>query len=263
MSGENACGECGRPAPVLRVLGQELRLPFCEECSPAVSEREDALDRRRSLDRALERAGATPRLLAQSFATYPADGRAAVEAAEAWLADPVRNLWLSGPVGTGKTGLAWSIVRRMTEDAVSAYWAIPAADRPAQPTSAAMLLRWADLLDDLREAFAAEARARAGGEAADPSLLLDRARRVRVLALDDLGRERPTPWALERLASLVEARYQRMVPTIVTSNYGSRELAGRLAEEGKLTEAERIVSRLVEDAASYRFTGPSRRRAAA
>lgn len=260
---QNTCGECGGAAPVLEALGEALRLPYCPDCSESLAAREDELDRRRSLDAALALAGATPRLMLQSLDTFPADdeGRDALAAARGWMDDPIRNLWLTGPLGVGKTGLAWGVVRRVTENAVAEHWAD--AERGDRPRPVAMLLRWADLLDDLREAFAAETRARQSGEVPDPSRVLERAKAIPILALDDLGRERPTGWALERLAGLVEARYQRVYPTIVTSNYGSRELAARLAQDGKETEAERIVSRLIEGAVAFRFSGPSRRRAAA
>jgi len=103
----------------------------------------------------------------------------------------------------------------------------------------------------------AERRSAETGEEIDPAILFERARRVPVLALDDLGRERPTPWALERLASLVHHRYEHELPTIVTSNYRRSELAARM---GDLDAAERIIDRLREGTAEYRFEGKTRRR---
>jgi DNA replication protein DnaC len=115
-----------------------------------------------------------------------------------------------------------------------------------------MFLIWRDLLSHLRDEY------REGqGEA---SLLYKRATRVAVLAIDDLGAERPTPWALEALASLVQARYDHQLPTIVTSNFSTAELTVRLSGDDEVA-GRRIVNRLVDGGVGIRFDGASRRRA--
>jgi DNA replication protein DnaC len=60
-------------------------------------------------------------------------------------------------------------------------------------------------------------------------------RAVPVLALDDLGAERTTEWANEQLYELLNYRYVRHAPTIITSNLrpeqlGDERLASRLAD---------------------------------
>jgi DNA replication protein DnaC len=258
-STENICEGCGHPARVFEVMGVLVPMRFCEGCADIEHEREEADRRDRSLERSLRRAGGTTRLLTMSLDTHP--DTAAVKAATAWIAGWQRgdrhNLWLAGPVGLGKTGLAWSIVRELVTGSVERYWETPADERDVEPRIPALMIRWADLLDDLRAAFDRDRHAQTSGDYADPSLLLERAKQVGVLALDDLGRERPTPWALERLANLVETRYGEMRPTIVTSNYGSRDLIVRLDPSG--VDGERIVDRLVHDAVPFRFDGVSRR----
>lgn len=54
-----------------------------------------------------------------------------------------------------------------------------------------------------------------------------RAERYRLLALDDLGVERPTEWAMETITGLIDARVASGLPTIVTSNYSLGELRDR------------------------------------
>jgi DNA replication protein DnaC len=254
----NRCEDCGGDAPVRELLGLSIPARRCDPCEAAHLEREEGEQRARLSVEALERAGATPRLLEQSLDTFPGDDPDALRAARDWIdrwrAGERRNLWLSGPLGLGKTGIAWGIVRELALTEVDAYMDADEEFRGYGPRPVSLFVIWRDLLADLRDAIAL------GGDAA--ASLFDRARTVPVLALDDLGAERPTAYALEQLANLVEHRYQRRVPTVVTSNYGTRDLAARLGQEDPLL-GERIVDRLLEGALGHRFSGSSRRRAAA
>ena len=54
--------------------------------------------------------------------------------------------------------------------------------------------------------------------------MLKRAERYDLLALDDLGAERATDWALETLTRLIDTRTMRGLPTVITSNYRLGEL---------------------------------------
>ena len=56
---------------------------------------------------------------------------------------------------------------------------------------------------------------------------IHRAERYRLLALDDLGVERPTEWAMETITGLIDARVASGLPTIVTSNFSLGELRDR------------------------------------
>lgn len=255
----NVCRRCGNDAPVLAALGGEIPLPYCGACSAELAAAADAEEREKSIERALVRAGMTRRLAGYSLRSHPSDE--AATAGDAWADAYVtgtrrRNFWISGPVGRGKTGLAWGIVRLLTVRSIDQFWALPEGERENEPAPPALFLGWADLLADLKATFDVERR----GDVADPSAILDRASRVPVLALDDLGRERPTAYAVEQLSNLVEDRYQRLLPTIVTSNYSTRELASRLGSETSAIDGERIVSRLLEGAIDYVFKSESLRR---
>jgi DNA replication protein DnaC len=107
-----------------------------------------------------------------------------------------------------------------------------------------------DLLAELRDSY------RTGVEVT----LFTRAMTVPVLALDDLGAERPTSWAVEQLARLVDARYTRLVPTVVTSNLEPDALLRHLSADGDPTNGQRIISRLCEHAVQLRIDAPDRRR---
>ena len=65
-----------------------------------------------------------------------------------------------------------------------------------------------------------------------------------VLVLDDLGKEDATEWSVGAVFSVLDARYEDMRPTIVTSNYAPGALADRLARRGERVTAEAIASRI-------------------
>jgi DNA replication protein DnaC len=174
-----------------------------------------------------QRSGVPRRFAGYRIATAPNE-RAAAEVAQ-WIDDrrwsrQGENLLLSGPVGTGKTGLAigalWAI-HEFGPGYGGAFWSVP------------------DLLDAMRP----------GAPEPDP---MTWCRNTGVLVLDDLGVEKASDWVRERLYVLVDARYGGERPTIVTTN---RDLPG-LAE----TLGERIVSRLAECMTVVFVDGPDRRR---
>jgi DNA replication protein DnaC len=157
--------------------------------------------------------------------------------------DDGRGLWLTGDVGTGKTSLAMIVSKAAVDAGRSvAIYSLPR------------------LLNLIRDEVGAEA-----------SLLnlLDRLASVDLLHIDDLGAQHTTPWRLEQLYSIVDARYQAKRAIIATTNLMPPELAeqmgrrilttvsedkqGQSSQERKVVSddssevvGKRIVSRLVE-----------------
>lgn len=70
------------------------------------------------------------------------------------------------------------------------------------------------------------------------SNLIQELSKIELLVLDDLGSERPSEWVREQLFILVNARYENMRPTVVTTNCQGKELSDRLGS--------RTISRLIE-----------------
>jgi DNA replication protein DnaC len=154
-----------------------------------------------------------------------------------------RGMWMVGDVGTGKTTLAMIVSAAALEAGHSvAIYSLPR------------------LLNLIRDEVGTE-----------NSLLdlLDRLSAVDLLHIDDLGAQHTTPWRLEQLYSIVDARYQAGRPIMATTNLMPSALAEQMGRQIHTTVTEdgagqtsaerrvvsndasevvgqRIVSRLVE-----------------
>jgi len=132
--------------------------------------------------------------------------------------DGGNGLWFTGVVGSGKTTLAMLVSKAAMEaDRTVAIYSLPR------------------LLALLRESF---------DDAAQYSLnqIIDQLSSVDLLHLDDVGSEQTTPWVLEQLYSIVNARYEDGRSMLVTTNLITLEGDAALREQ----IGDRTVSRLYE-----------------
>jgi DNA replication protein DnaC len=67
-----------------------------------------------------------------------------------------------------------------------------------------------------------------------------------LLILDDLGKEKPTEWALQTIYSIIDNRYNALKPVIVTTNYTASDLIKRFTVGNDSQTANAIVDRLYE-----------------
>jgi len=124
--------------------------------------------------------------------------------------EPGKGLLLMGPVGVGKTHLAVSIIKLLTERKVRCrFWDIN---------------EW---LDRLRHSYD-------GRE--DTEALLEEPKSVELLVFDDLGAQRITDHTTDRLFDVINARYLRRLSTIITTNISERQIRN--------TYGDRVWSRL-------------------
>ncbi|HEY5193475.1 MAG TPA: ATP-binding protein [Solirubrobacteraceae bacterium] len=137
-----------------------------------------------------------------------------------------RGMWLVGDVGTGKTTLAMIV----SAAALGAGYSVAIYSLPR-------------LLNLIRDEIGTE-----------NSLLdlLDRLSAVDLLHIDDLGAQHTTPWRLEQLYSIVDARYQAGRPIVATTNLMPSALAEQMGRqihttvtedgEGQTSAERRVVS---------------------
>lgn len=69
---------------------------------------------------------------------------------------------------------------------------------------------------------------------------------VDLLIIDDLGKEKPSEWGLEKLFTIVNSRYENNLPVIITTNYNQNSIIERLSINGEIDTAKSIISRLYE-----------------
>ena len=69
---------------------------------------------------------------------------------------------------------------------------------------------------------------------------------VDLLVIDDLGKEKPTEWVLEKLFLIVNNRYNNYLPIVITTNYNRNQLRERLCINKNYSIVDSIISRLYE-----------------
>jgi len=168
----------------------------------------------------------------RSFEATTGQQRAALARVQRWVTDPIGpgGMFLYGPPGTGKTHLLVGAIREKLLQGVRGvrYVNVPL------------------LLDELRASMKYT-----------DNLAMERFEYLRddarIVVLDDIGREKATDWATERLYVLVETRYSHLRPTLASSN---RSL-NQLSEDGY----DALVSRLMESSPMLKLNGADLRMA--
>lgn len=132
-----------------------------------------------------------------------------------------RSLFLTGPIGVGKTHTAWRTCRRWLE-------AQYAPGQPWQGTPIIKTFRSTALFDALRP----------NAPEGDGRSLVKKLQEVDLLFIDDLAAARANEWTQERLFEIFDERYIRRRPVIITCDV----LPNALSE----VTGPRVASRLAE-----------------
>ncbi len=157
----------------------------------------------------LETSGLPPEYLGKTFENFEiGPNQRAVAQIHTYLQEKKyekgEGLILVGPTGVGKTHLVAAIIHEL-----------------AKMEEYVVFLYTADFLDEIRETYDDEYT----GEDK-----FEMVRTATILVLDDLGTERMTDWAKEKITQLLNYRYNNLLPTIVTTNLSLDELRERIGE---------------------------------
>ena len=163
----------------------------------------------------------------------------ALNAAKEFAKNLQHGLILHGKPGRGKTFLAAITAQEVLKQGKSAIF----GDVPS-------------MLEDLRSNYSKNNDNRLEEQ-------MKALAKADLVVLDDIGTEKPTEWAVNRLYLVVNDRYNANKPLIVTSNYTSKEIAERLNKPTDAKSAgvtgDRIVSRIMEMCEVFSIRGEDRR----
>lgn len=129
-----------------------------------------------------------------------------------------RGLYLYGGVGAGKTSEASAIVKTVIRSGRKA-----------------VLMTTLSMLNEISKGYG-------DSEGKDISHFI----RTDLLVLDDVGKENANSWAATTMFEVVNGRYERMLPTICTSQYSFPELEKRMSRSGERESAQAVLSRIVQ-----------------
>lgn len=264
------CEYCGAPRYTkgLMLTGSPMWMPYGPErctCPEAVTaheraeaerlakveaERKEEEDRkmRDRVKRVIGESGMGERFLQRTFKTYIADtpDRKKILAAAVAYAQgfdkklpkrgeplPGRNGFLiTGTKGTGKTHIAAAIANHLLNKGM-----------------ASICMTERELFGRIKKTYSRDG---------DEGEVLEIYKSVPLLVIDDLGKEKPTDWTISTLYAIIDGRYDRSMPLIVTANYDAKNLVARITPAGAdETTAEAIIDRLAEMCEGIVMTGES------
>lgn len=210
--GEDGCKQCGG-AGWQKVGWEKLGSQYRTRIEPCGCSSEAPEERSARL---LERSGLAGNMLGMTLEGLERlpGLEEATEAAQRFLAGEVSQLVLIGRPGAGKTHIAVSCLRACIEQGMAGFY-----------------LNVSRYLDVLRTSYEKTSQ-QTFGEIFQPALSWP------VLVIDDLGAERQTEWAREKVYEIVDARYSVGARTIACSNFAPE------------TWDERVLSRLCDRARS-------------
>lgn len=161
----------------------------------------------------------------ESYNQRIAGTRIAFDAARSFAVNPNGWLVLVGPCGCGKTHLTVSIAKEL----LLAKYTVLMHTVP-------------DLLDSLRDGFNPQVEASFNDR-------FEQMKDAECLFLDDYGAENTTSWGNEKLFQLLNYRYNRELPTVITSN-GLDKIDSRI--KSRLNDAGLVNMIEMDKATDYR-----------
>lgn len=147
-----------------------------------------------------------------------------------------QGLLLMGPVGVGKTHLAVSMLKGLTE----------------RGGFSCLFYEFGSLLKEIQDSYNAKTQSSELG-VLSPVLTAD------VLVLDELGASKPTDWVRDTMAHIINTRYNDQKHTIFTTNYLDERQGSEETLEDRI--GIRLRSRLFEMCRTVEIKGADFRKA--
>ena len=259
------CEYCGKPRHTKgRKIGDDIHWytsgPEPCDCPAALAQLErektaraemEKIQKRMHMARLRSESGMSARFHRRTFATFQPteENQKALRVCKSYAdtfrdklpennPEPGRNgLFITGPMGTGKTHLAAAIANQLIEEGTPV-----------------VCMTMIDLLDRIKQAFE---KSHSFGES--ESHVLRTYKEVPLLIIDDMGKESATDWAVKNIYKIINARYEAYMPTIITTNYGDSDLVRKLTpkDTGDSITAAATIDRLREMCAGVITTGNS------
>lgn len=135
------------------------------------------------------------------------------------------GLFITGPVGSGKTHLAVAVVDYI------------ARILKQKEHISVVFITAVDLLSEIKYSY----------ERGNTEDTIKRFETCTLLVIDDLGIEKLTDWSHELFYRIIDKRYSCMLPLIITTNLTDTEIKEKLSE--------RVISRIYEICKGVKLTG--------
>lgn len=131
------------------------------------------------------------------------------------------GLIITGKSGLGKTHLAASIANKLIEKG-----------------QIVLIGRLTTLLDKIKETFA--------DNTISENELIELYSNIDMIIIDDLGTERVSKWALEKLYTIIENRNENRLPIIITTRFDKNGLSKRFKEGQDEELADAVINKLYQ-----------------
>ncbi len=131
------------------------------------------------------------------------------------------GLIITGKSGVGKTHLATAILNKLTEKDVLV-----------------LMGRLILLLDVIKNTFK--------DFSSKEKDIIELYSKVDILIIDDLGTERISSWALEKLYTIIENRNENKLPIIVTTRFNKESLLDRFSQSEEKDLSEAVIQKLYQ-----------------